>query len=73
MLHYSVTVVLNNEKIKRYSKRITKIEPFTNKDNWQGINYPSEKNYREKIVKNDLTIAPDVLYATNGKYITNTF
>ena len=73
MLHYSVTVVLNNEKIKRYSKRITKIEPFANKDNWQGINYPSEKNYWEKIVKNDLTIAPDVLYATNGKYITNTF
>ena len=73
MLYYSVTVVLNNEKIKRYSKRITKIESFTNKDNWQGINYPSEKNYWVKIVKNDLTIAPDVLYATNGKHITNTF
>ena len=73
MLHYSVTVVSNNEKIKRYPKRIIKIEPFTNKYNREGISNPSEKHYWEKIVKNDLTIAPDVLYATNGKYITNTF
>ena len=50
-----------------------KIEPFTNKYNREGISNPSEKHYWEKIVKNDLTIAPDVLYATNGKYITNTF
>ena len=61
------------KKIKRYPKRITKIGPFANKYDWEEINYPSEKNYWEKFVKNNLTIAPDVLYAINGKYITNTF
>ena len=34
---YSVTVALNHEEIK---KRITKIKPFINKYNWEGINYP---------------------------------
>ena len=35
---YAITVVLNYEEIKRDLKRITKIKPFKNKYNWEGIN-----------------------------------
>ena len=35
---YAITVVLNYEEIKRDLKRITKIKPFENKYNWEGIN-----------------------------------
>ena len=34
---YAVTVALNHEEIKNYSKRTTKIKPFINKNNWEGI------------------------------------
>ena len=35
---YAVTVVLILEEIKNYPKRTTKIKPFINKNNCQGIN-----------------------------------
>ena len=41
---YTVTVVLNYEKIKKDNQRIIKIKPFTNRYIWGGINFPSEKN-----------------------------
>ena len=30
-------------KSKKGPKRTTKVEPFRNKYNWEGINFPSEK------------------------------
>ena len=42
---YAVTVALNHEKIKKDPQRISKIKPFTNKHNWEGITFPSEKDY----------------------------
>ena len=41
---YAVTVTLNHEEIKRDPKRITKIKPFTNKYNWERINFAPEKD-----------------------------
>ena len=41
---YPVTVLLNHEKIKNDPQRITKIKPFINKYNWEGINFPSEQD-----------------------------
>ena len=41
---YPVTVALNYEEMKKYPQRITKIKPFTNKYNWEGINFPSQKD-----------------------------
>ena len=38
-------------KNKKISTRITKIKPFTNKYNWEGINVPSEKDDWKKIQK----------------------
>ena len=40
----AVTVELNHEENKKDLQRITKIKPFINKYNWQGTNFPSEKD-----------------------------
>ena len=64
---YAVTVALNHEKPKSYLQRISKIKPFINKHNWEGINFPSEKNDFGKIEKNNNTIALNVFYAKKEK------
>ena len=46
---YSVTLVLNYEKIGKHAERITKIKPFINRYKWEGINFPSEKDDWKKI------------------------
>ena len=38
---YVATVSINYEEIKWNPERISNIKPFINKDNWKGINYPS--------------------------------
>ena len=48
---------------KKDPQRITKIKSFINKYNWEGVNYPSEKNEWKKIEKNNVTIVLNVLYA----------
>ena len=40
---------LNHEKVKRDPQRMTKIKPFINKYNWEGINFLSEKDDWKKI------------------------
>ena len=37
---WATTVVLNQEKIKNDQQRISKIKPFRNKHNCDGIKYP---------------------------------
>ena len=64
---YAVTVALNYEEIKKEPQRITKIKPFINKYNWEGINFPSEKDDWKKFDKNNVTIAFNVLYAKKEK------
>ena len=44
MRSIAVTVTLNHEEIKTDPQRITKIKPFINRCNWEGINFPSEKD-----------------------------
>ena len=56
------------EEIKKDSQRITKIRPFVNKYNWEGINFSSEKDDWKKIEKSNLIIALNVLYAKKEKY-----
>ena len=43
-------------------ERITKIKPFIDKYNWEGINYPSKKCHLKKIVNNNPTIVLNVLH-----------
>ena len=51
--HYTVTVLLNHENIEKNSEGITKIKPFINKYNWEGIYFPSEKDDWKKCQKNN--------------------
>ena len=41
---YAVAVPLNFEEIREDLQRITKTKAFINKYNWEGINFPPEKN-----------------------------
>ena len=57
---YAVTVALNYEEIEKDPQRITKI-------NWEGINFPSEKDNWKQIEKKNQTIALNVFYAKKEK------
>ena len=64
---YDVTVVLNHEEIGKHSERIIKIKSFINKYNWEGINFPSEKDDWKKFEKNNVANAVNVFYAQKEK------
>ena len=55
--------MLNHEEIGKNDKKITKIKPFINKYNWEGLNFPSEKDDWNKFEKSNVTIALNVFYA----------
>ena len=61
-LQYAATVALNNEKIKRDPQRISKIKPFINKCNWNGIKYPSKIDNWKTFEKINLITALNILY-----------
>ena len=61
---YAVTVVLNCEEIKKDPQRITKIKPFINKCNWEGI------DAWKKVEKNNVTIALNIFYVKKEKNIS---
>ena len=64
---YAVTVTSNPEEIIKGPKRITNIKPYTDEDNWEGINYPSGKDDWKKIEKNNLTMSLNVLHGKKEK------
>ena len=64
---YTVTVALNYEEIIKDLKRITKVISCLNKYNWEGIDFPAESQDWKKVQKNNVTIAPNVLYAKKEK------
>ena len=55
---YAATVALAHEQVKKDLQRITKIKPYIDKYNWDGISYPLKKDdWKKKIERNNLTIA----------------
>ena len=63
----AVIVTLNYKEIKKGLQRMTKIKPFIDKCNWEGINIPSGKDDWKKLEKNNVTIALKVLFAKKEK------
>ena len=51
-------------------QRITKVKLFIDKYNWEGINFPSEKDRLKKFEKNSVTVTPNVLYIKKEKNIS---
>ena len=64
---YSMTVALNHKQIKKDPRKIKTIKLFIGKYNWEGINYPSEKDNWKKIEKGYLTIALNLLFNEKEK------
>ena len=58
---YTVTVALKYDEIKKDPQRITKLKPFINKYNWEGVSFLSEKGDWKIFEKNSVTIALNVL------------
>ena len=56
------------KKLSGIQKEFQILNRFINKYNWNGINYPSKIDDWKTFVKNNPTIAPNILY-TKGKEI----
>ena len=54
---------------RKNPERLTKLKPSLNKYKWEGIDFLSEKDDREKFGKNNTRIGPNVLYAEKLKSI----
>ena len=64
---HAITVGVNYKEIEKHAERITKIKSFIDKYNWEGTNFPSEKDDWKKLEENNVTIALNVLYAKKEK------
>ena len=53
---------LNYQNIETHPERISKLKPYINKYNWEGIDFPAEPKEWIKFEQNDKTIALNVLY-----------
>ena len=53
---------LNYQTIEKDPQRISKLKPYINKYNWEGINFPAGSKEWQKFERNNDTIALNVLY-----------
>ena len=53
---------LNYQNIEKDRQRISKLKPYINKYNWEGIEFPTGGKDWKKIEQNNKTIALNVLY-----------
>ena len=53
---------LNYQIIESNPKRISKLKPYINKYNWEGINFPAGSKEWQKFEQNNDTIALNILY-----------
>ena len=60
-------VSLDDEEVGQNPGRITKNKHFINKYNWEGINYPCDKDDWKNFEKNNLTIPINVFYSKKEK------
>ena len=54
---------LNYQTIEKDPQRISKLKPYINKYNWEGINFPARSKEWRKFTQNNVTIALNILYA----------
>ena len=58
----------NHQTIEAQPERISKLKPYINKYNWEGINFPAGSKEWRKFEQNNDTIALNILYAEKKKY-----
>ena len=59
---YVVTLALNNDKINKHPRRVSKVKPFINQYNWNDIDFPSTSKDWKKFELNNESIAFNILY-----------
>ena len=59
---YAVTVALNRDKINEHLQRVSKIKPFIDQYNWNGIDFPSTSKGWKKFELYNESIALNILY-----------
>ena len=59
---YATTLVLNFNNINKDPQRISKIKPFIDNYNWNGINFPAAKKDWNKFEVNNKNVALNILY-----------
>ena len=64
---YSVTIVLNYQKVKNHPERISKIKPFINNLNWDNTNFPPQEQDYKTFEVNNKSIALNVLQINEQK------
>ena len=62
LFQYAAAVTLNDEEIRKYFERISKIKLSINRYNWEGINLSTEKGDWKKTEKYNLAISLNILY-----------
>ena len=68
---YAVTLALNLDTIKKKTQKVSKIKPFTEKYNWEDIDFPSTSKDWNKFESNN-EVALNILYVPyNTKKITS--
>ena len=63
---YSITAVLNYQKINNHPAKISKITPFINQYNWNEIEFPSNQKDWNKYESNNKSIALNILYVPHN-------
>ena len=63
---YTLTVLLNYEKINNNHQRISKIEPVIDQYNWKKIDFPSTGKDWKKFESNNTSIALNILYVPHN-------
>ena len=63
---YDLTVALNYQNIKKDPKKISKIKPFINTDDWKRIYFPSHLKDWKKLEQNNKSIALNSLFAPHN-------
>ena len=66
---WAVTVALNHGEIGKDPQRISNIKPYTNKQNWTGLEFPVAVNKIDRFEKNNPSVAVNVLAIGSGKEI----
>ena len=57
---------LNYQNIETHSERISKLKPYINKFNWEGIDFPAGPKDCKKYERNNKTIALNILFVKNN-------
>ena len=57
---------LNCQTIESNPQRISKLKPYINKYNWEGINFPARSKEWKKFERNNNIIALNVLYVKHN-------